>query len=99
MIDKAFFNAAFQCLLCLDKSLHITDQPSADGYASKVDYAFKVDSELVAFADAKSDQVLCEAGRLLPPRGFILDWSNDQSLMEKVILNVGLPLARDGINR
>ncbi|KAH8111575.1 hypothetical protein DFH11DRAFT_1791681 [Phellopilus nigrolimitatus] len=89
LIYKAFLHAAIRCLLCLDKFLNCIPQPSADGYVSKVDYGLEIDSRLVALAEAKSNQVLCEVGRLLPPRGFILDWSNDRPLMEKVILNVG----------
>ncbi|KAH8111596.1 hypothetical protein DFH11DRAFT_1512905 [Phellopilus nigrolimitatus] len=92
LLDKAFFDAATQCLRCLNKTLATNDEPVADGYASKVDYDFIVDLKRVALADAKSDQVLSEVGSCLPAGGFHLNWHN-RSLMEKVILNAALYMA------
>ncbi|KAH8112420.1 hypothetical protein DFH11DRAFT_1607533 [Phellopilus nigrolimitatus] len=93
VLHMGFIHAAAKYLHVVDKKLVIEEQSSPERYGSEVDLILKVDSSVVALAQAKADNVLSEVGRCLPPHGFCLDWSNSRTLMEKVILEAAIYMA------
>ncbi|KAI0291556.1 hypothetical protein BC826DRAFT_1022434 [Russula brevipes] len=93
LLDKSFFAAARKCFRVYDQSTFgTTKEHLAENGSSKVDYAVRVDNQLVGLCEAKSPSVMKNICNSLPSRGIELKWVQGQPLVPKILSKVALYL-------
>jgi hypothetical protein len=76
--------------MCGPYSFDNSQEVSAEGSSSKVDYVSLVNDEEILFCEAKSPSVMKSFGEELPPRGFQLEWTTSPSIVRKILGNVSM---------
>jgi hypothetical protein len=69
-------------------AFYTSQEVSAEGGSSKVDYVALVDDEEMLLCEAKSPSVMKKFGEQLPARGLELEWIRSPSLVRNILCKV-----------